>query len=191
MNTVELLANGVTTLSIFLAARNSLHTWWTGMLGSILFAGVFWGARLYADVSLQAFFLATSAWGWWHWSQLGSDSKPRPISRSTGGLLLGLAVAALGVTAAYGSLLRATTDAALPFIDSAVMAFSIVAQGLLMTRRLETWACWVLVNTLSVPLFWSRGLYLTALLYAVYWCNAWWGAWRWWRLQQLRPWLGE
>jgi nicotinamide mononucleotide transporter len=49
-----------------------------------------------------------------------------------------------------------------------------------MTRRLETWAFWLLVNTLSVPLFWQRELHLTAVLYAAYWLNAWWGGWRWW-----------
>jgi nicotinamide mononucleotide transporter len=187
MSTIELLANGVTTLSIFLAARNSLHTWWTGMFGSALFAAVFWGARLYADVTLQAFFLATSAWGWWHWARGGLARTPRPIARSTAALLLCLGVAGVGVTAGYGSLLHTHTDAALPFADSAVLGFSIVAQGLLMTRRLETWAFWLLVNTLSVPLFWSRELHLTAGLYAVYWCNAWWGGWRWWRLHQAQP----
>lgn len=39
---------------------------------------------------------------------------------------------------------------------------------MLMRRKLETWLFWLLVNTISVPLFASRGLYLTAGLYAVY-----------------------
>jgi len=90
-------------------------------------------------------------------------------------------VAGVGVTVAYGALLHRFTDAYAPFADSAVLAFSVVAQLLLMQRRLETWGFWLLVNTVSVPLFASRGLTLTAGLYAVYWFNAWFGAWRWWR----------
>lgn len=27
---LEIFANGITTVSIFLAGRNSVHTWWTG-----------------------------------------------------------------------------------------------------------------------------------------------------------------
>ena len=60
---VELLANGLTTVSILLAARNSVHTWWTGIAGSVVFAVTFFEAALYADVALQAFFVATSAIG--------------------------------------------------------------------------------------------------------------------------------
>ena len=48
---VELSASVLTTLSILLAARNSVHTWWTGILGCALFAVTFYGASLYADVS--------------------------------------------------------------------------------------------------------------------------------------------
>ena len=64
---IEVAANGVTALSILLAGRNSVHTWWTGILGCALFALVFLEARLYADVALQGFFIATSALGWWYW----------------------------------------------------------------------------------------------------------------------------
>jgi len=54
-----------------------------------------------------------------------------------------------------------------------------VAQCLLMQRKLATWPWWLAVNTVSVPLFASRGLWLTAVLYAAYWCNAWHGWWHW------------
>ena len=40
-------------------------------------------------------------------------------------------------------------------------------------------AFWLAVNTISVALFASRGLTLTATLYAAYWINAWYGWWRW------------
>ncbi len=81
-------------------------------------------------------------------------------------------------------MLHAWTDAYAPFLDSLVLSFSVVAQLLLMRRRLETWPVWLLVNTLAVPLFASRGLFVTAGLYAAYWINAL-VAWRHWRTQLL------
>ena len=60
--------------------------------------------------------------------------------------------------------------------------FSIIAQVLLMGRRIENWPVWLQVNTISVPLYASRGLYLTAALYAAYF-NAL-VAWRHWRRQR-------
>ena len=40
------------------------------------------------------------------------------------------------------------------------------------------------VNTIAVPLYASRGLHLTAVLYAVFWINAWVALWHWRRLMQ-------
>jgi nicotinamide mononucleotide transporter len=63
LNPIELAANAFNAASIFLAARNSLHMWWTTIIGCLLFAHVFYGARLYADVTLQAFFVGSAAVG--------------------------------------------------------------------------------------------------------------------------------
>jgi nicotinamide mononucleotide transporter len=57
-------------------------------------------------------------------------------------------------------------------VDSAVLVFSVIAQLLMMQRRIENWPVWLLVNTIAVPLYASRGLYLTAVLYAGFWVNA-------------------
>ncbi len=167
----ELAANGVMTVSILLAARNSVHTWWTGIVGCLLFAALFCQAKLYADVTLQVFFVATSAWGWWQWSG-GSHKPARPITRAAPrSLLLLLVCGALGALG-YGGLLWRWTDAYAPFLDSLVLGFSIVAQLLLMKRQVQTWWFWLLVNLLAVPLFFSRELYLTLALYTVYLVNA-------------------
>jgi nicotinamide mononucleotide transporter len=42
----------------------------------------------------------------------------------------------------------------------------------MMQRRVENWAFWVLVNSIAAPLYFSRGLTLTAVLYAGFWINA-------------------
>jgi nicotinamide mononucleotide transporter len=57
-------------------------------------------------------------------------------------------------------------------VDSTVLAFSVLAQLLLMRRKYETWWFWLLVNTISIPLYVSRGLVLTAVLFAAFWVNA-------------------
>jgi nicotinamide mononucleotide transporter len=58
--------------------------------------------------------------------------------------------------------------------------FSVIAQLLMMGRRIESWPVWLLVNTIAVPLYFSRGLYLTAFLYLCFWGNAI-VSWIWWR----------
>ncbi len=169
----EIAANLFNTLSIVLAGRNSVHTWWTGIVGCALFVQVFGHARLYADVTLQVFFIATSLLGWWQWQRPGAAGQPElPVRRTRPGPAASLALAGIGVTVGYGFLLRRYTNAYAPFIDSVVLAFSVLGQFLLVGRRIENWWCWLLVNTISVPLYASRGLSVTAALYAAYWVNA-------------------
>ena len=171
MSSLEIAANAATTLSIWLAARNSLHTWWTGIVGTLLFALLFYEAKLYADVTLQGFFIATSMVGWARW-RTGDDGSSMPISRASPGLVVTAVCGGLAAAVGYGLLLDRLTDAYAPFWDSLLLMTSVIAQLLLMNRKIETWGFWLIVNSVAVPLFASRGLTLTAVLYGAYWINA-------------------
>jgi len=171
MNLTEIAANAFNAASIFLAGRNSIHLWWTTIVGCVLFASVFFTAKLYADVTLQAFFIGASIVGWWRWLR-GSQGAELPVRHSPPSLIVASAASGAVVAVGYGWLLHRFTDAYAPFLDSIVLAFSVVGQLLLIARRVENWWCWLLVNTIAVPLYASRGLYLTAVLYAAFWVNA-------------------
>jgi nicotinamide mononucleotide transporter len=171
VNSLELFANAVNAGSIVLAGRNSVHTWWTGIVGCVLFGALFLQSKLYADATLQVFFIATSLIGWVHWLK-GDRGTALPVRRTEPATIAWMTGAGVMVTGSYGWLLHRFTDAYAPFVDSAVLAFSVVAQLLLMARRVESWWGWLLVNTISVPLFLSRGLVVTSVLYAGFWINA-------------------
>ena len=127
---LEIAANLTVAASILLAGRNSVHTWWTGIIGCSLFGLVFYEARLYADVVLQGVFVLTSVIGWWQWLR-GDHGHALPITRvqlrTLGWMLPAAVLASIG----YGLLLHTWTDAYAPFLDSAVLVLSVVAQLLI------------------------------------------------------------
>jgi nicotinamide mononucleotide transporter len=186
---LELAANGFVAVSILLAGRNNVHTWWTGIVGCTLFGVLFARNRLYADVALQVFFVATSAVGWWKWKR-GDHGDPLPITHASAENLMWTVPLGVVATAAYGALLHFTTNAYAPFLDSAVLVFSIIGQVLMMQRRVENWAFWLLVNSIAAPLYLSRDLVLTAVLYAGFWINAV-VSWRSWYRLAAQPLLSE
>jgi nicotinamide mononucleotide transporter len=171
MNPAEIAANVFNAASIFLAGRNSVHVWWTTIVGCVLFAYVFFESQLYADVTLQGFFITSAFVGWWRWLH-GNQGAVLPVRHSPPSLIVRSALAGAVVAGGYGWLLYRFTDAYAPFLDSIVLAFSVLGQLLMIGRRVESWWCWLLVNTIAVPLYTARGLHLTAVLYAAFWVNA-------------------
>ncbi len=60
------------------------------------------------------------------------------------------------------------TDAAAPMADAAVAGLSVTAQILQSLRRVESWVLWIAVDTIAIGLFATRGLGVTAALYALF-----------------------
>ena len=67
-----------------------------------------------------------------------------------------------------GYTLSRLTDASLPFMDSVLTSFSIVAQWMQTRKLLEAWLVWLAVDVFYVGMFLYKGLYPTAGLYAVF-----------------------
>ena len=57
---------------------------------------------------------------------------------------------------------------AAPFWDSLTTSLSLVAQLMLGRKWLGSWAVWIVTDVLLVGLYASQGLYLTAVLYALF-----------------------
>jgi len=123
--------------------------------------------------------MVTSILGWWQWRHHEGHRADRPITRTSPAQLGWTILAGSGAALAYGWLLHRFTDAYAPFPDAALLALSVVAQFLLMRRKLETWLGWFLANSIAIPLYASRELWLTALFYALFWFNAPLGFFRW------------
>lgn len=168
---LEWAANITTAICIFLAGRNNVHTWWTGIVACILFGIFFYDLKLYADVSLQGFFIVTGIGGWVAWVKMKSEAA-LPITRASKQTMIVYTFGAVVVALIYGLLLHKFTDASLPFLDALVMTFSVIAQFLLMRRQIQTWPLWLLVNTISVPMYLYKEAYVTAFMYSLFWINA-------------------
>lgn len=171
MGLLEISANAFIALSIFLAGRNNINTWWIGIIGCVLFGALFYSAQLYADMTLQGFFIITGFIGWYQWRG-GQSRDSLPITRTHPQTLMVSIIAGILVGVSYAYFLSTLTDAYAPGWDTGILVGSVIAQILLMNRKIENWGFWLIVNTIAVPLFISRGLYLTSLLYAAYWLHA-------------------
>ena len=64
--------------------------------------------------------------------------------------------------------LRFLTDSTVPLADAFTTALSIVAMWMLARKYLEQWIAWIAVDAVCVGLYAYKGIYLYAVLYAIY-----------------------
>lgn len=179
MTVVEIFAAAVTIASIALATRENVWYYPTGIVSVLLYAWIFYGARLYAETGLQFVWLALMIYGWYEWLYGGKDKTELPVTRTTRWGWVAAVVAGIAFSAIIFFIQRRWTNNPAPLIDSSIAAWSIVTQWMTARKWLENWVLWVVINTFAVPLYIARGLWPTAALYAVLWVLGVMGYFRW------------
>jgi nicotinamide mononucleotide transporter len=168
MSLLELLAALTGAIAVWLSTREHVWNWPVGLVNVALYAVVFYEARLYADMGLQVVYFALSLYGWYEWLYGGEDRSVLAVSRIDARTAAWLAVIGVAFAATLGAILRRYTDAALPWLDSALTGGSLVAQFMMTRKLLEAWTLWIAVDVVYVGMFIFKSLYLTAGLYALF-----------------------
>lgn len=166
--TLELFAAATGAISVWLSVRQHIWSWPTAIVNVLLYTVVFYEAKLYADMGLQVIYAVLSVYGWYQWLYGGVNRSELRVTRTDARLGALLTLIALAGSVLLGVLLRRTTDAALPYIDSFLSSTSLVAQWMMTRKKLENWLLWIAVDVLYVGMFVFKALYLTAVLYAVF-----------------------
>ena len=154
--------------SVWLSVRQNILSWPTAIVNVALYAVVFYEAKLYADMGLQVIYAGLSVYGWYEWLYGGEGRTELHVTRTSRAVALRLVALAVASALLLGSLLHRTTDAALPYMDSALTTASLVAQWMMTRKLLENWVVWIGVDVFYVGMFVYKGLCVTAILYAVF-----------------------
>jgi nicotinamide mononucleotide transporter len=163
---IELGGALVSAWAVWLTAKRRPWCWPVGLVSVLVYGWIFIDARLYSDALLQLAFAGLIVYGWRRWLQnLGDDGRvqlaPLPIAQAIGHVAIG-AVAAL----LLGYSMHRWTNAALPWLDAALTAFSLVAQWWQGRRHVAAWWLWIAVDVIYIGEYIYKHLLITSVLYA-------------------------
>jgi nicotinamide mononucleotide transporter len=167
MNWLEFIGVFFGILCVVLTVRQSVWCWPTGLIEVLVFIWVFYHARLYSNFILHIIYALLQIYGWWQWARVGKAGNQLQVITLSRNALIGWSAAGLAVAGIWGTAMAHFTDAAVPYPGAFLTVSSLIAQWLLTKKYLESWYFWIVVDVAAVPLFASRGLYLTAGLHAV------------------------
>ena len=164
---VEIVAALLAVGYLLLAIKQKLACWVAAFISSCLYVWVLFGARLYMESVLNVFYAAMAVYGYWLWAcgqgGRGLEVCHWPAWRHAVGML---GVVGMSLLSSY--FLRRYTPAAWPFMDSMATWSSVFATFLVARKVYENWHWWLVIDSVSLCLYLSRGLYVTMLLFAVY-----------------------
>jgi nicotinamide mononucleotide transporter len=164
---VEIIAAALAVAYLLLAIRQRIECWVAAFVSSCLYIWVLFTARLYMESLLNAFYAAMAIYGFWQWRQ-GTGGKALAVSRWPMARHAASAFIILGLSAINWYFLRRFTPAASPFVDSMVTWSSVFATFLVARKVYENWHWWLVIDSVSLCLYFTRHLYITMLLFAAY-----------------------
>ncbi len=168
MRFIEAAAVILTLLSVIFQVYENIWGWPATIAGVALYSILFYHERLYADMGLQAIYVALAIYGWYEWLHGGEARSERKVSNAPLKVQLIAYAAGAVLSIVLALILRHTTNAALPFVDSTLTSYSLVAQWLMTKKYLENWIVWIAVDVVYVWMFSYKKLYMTAGLYVVF-----------------------
>lgn len=165
---LELVAVVFGIVSVFLSVRENIWSWPTALVNVSLFFALFYTSGLYSDMGLQVVYFSLSIYGWYEWLYGGAGRTALRVSKTPPRVWTILAFVGVVVWAALGKLTSGLPGVSLPYVDAATTTTSLIAQWMMTRKLLENWTLWVIVDVAYIGMFLFKGLYLTALNYAVY-----------------------
>ncbi len=152
-------------VQVLLAQRNNIHNYLFGIAGIVLAMFVKFNAKLYAEFTLDFYYLVMSIYGWLFW-KFGKQQSETPISFTTTTEKYKSAGIVVTAFLIFYIFLTNFTNSDVPLWDSLVTAFAWAGMWLMAKRKIENWVLLNISNFLAVPLLIHKELYLYAALTA-------------------------
>ncbi len=164
-NWLECAGVATTVLGIWLTTKRRISCWAMTLIADLIYMVFFYRVRLFSDSLLQIFFILFSIYGWWQWTKgFKEEGLVRVAHLPLQNLLVGVVAAAIA-----GGLLgiwMQHLNAALPYLDSQLTCFSLLATWWQARKHTANWWLWIVVNLVYIGEYIFKGVDLTALLYA-------------------------
>jgi nicotinamide mononucleotide transporter len=150
---------------VLLARKNNSNNYLFGIAGISLTLYVMIQSKLYAEFTLNLYYLVMSIYGWLYW-KFGKRKSETTISETTKNEKLITAGIVIGTFSIFYFFLTNFTDSDVPILDSLVSAFAWAGMWLMARRKIENWILLNISNIIAIPLLIHKGLYLYAVLTA-------------------------
>ena len=161
---IESIAVLFSILYVILAVKENIWCWGAALISVSLYIYICFSAQLYPETGLQVFYFIMAIIGYYMWNK---ENKEEIKEWSEIKHLLIILSGAI-LTFFMGFYFSTYTNSKMPIIDSFTTVFSIIATYMVIKKVLGNWLYWIVIDAVSVYLYFNRDLHLTSLLFICY-----------------------
>lgn len=157
-------------LSVYLAKKEHIGVYPTGIVATVITMYLFYVDRLLGDMLMNAYYSLMSLYGWYEWSRISGNVKVRQISHITRKeRKIALFLVALTMCITY-TVYRVTKTTIAPsnWVDILSSGMFFTAMWLMALKKIENWTLWIIANCISIPLYAYRGWGMLSLQYIIF-----------------------
>jgi len=166
---VEILAVLTSIAYAILASKNNIWCWLFGILSPALsMYALYFYFQLYAEVYLQVYYIGMAIFGFYSWKYGSADHSTLAITIWSKQKHILIIIAGALIAFLLGYLLKNYTEAASTYLDATTTVFAIIATFMTARRILENWIYWIIIDSISIYLYFDRGGFLFAFLFLAY-----------------------
>ena len=172
---IEIIAVVFGVLSVWYAHKENIWVFPFGIINVLIYIYICISAQLYANAGINVVYFLTNVYGWYNWSRTHDEQGILQISRNTNIQNILWFLSAIILYGVIVWILHTVNqddplylDSILPWIDGMNTSFFLCATVLMTMKKIENWWFWIAGNVLSIPVYFSQGLYFTSLQYAIF-----------------------
>ena len=157
-------------LSVWLAKKNHIGVFPTGMISTSIYVYLLLKWGLVGDMLINTYYFIMSVYGWFIWTRVNDQKEVTPVARIFRSernylvlLFLGSLIFVYGVYQWFGLWNSSTA-----VIDTVTTAIFFSGMWLMARRKIENWIFWIVGDIISIPLYLNKGFSLTSVQYLIF-----------------------
>ncbi|MEY9213025.1 nicotinamide mononucleotide transporter [Thermobifida halotolerans] len=168
----DLLGNVAALATVALAIRRTIWTWPVQLTGTVLLFAVSVDAQIVGNALKQVIIAALAGYGWYRWARGMRGDADLPVRPATGAERLRLVGALVAGTAAVGWFFAFTGWSWAPWLDAFIFVGSAVAMYAQSRGLVDFWVVWIVVDMVGIPITLMSGLWVSGIVYGIFFALA-------------------
>ena len=186
---LELIGSIFNLVSVILATKVNWGNWITSILGQICFFFLFWNNQLYFYSLLQVYFTGVCIMAIYYWNKTEKENHEGLKWFTNNKRFLWGMITSFTIIITYfitKQIIPTDKQSEYLFLDVTITVLSILGVNLLSLKIIDAWIVWLIIDVLSICLFWLSGMYIVSIEYIVITFIAFFGLLNWMKIYKLK-----